>query len=240
MYTALLDSAAGGLQAIADTQDDTRAQFNNIKDSITQGLDVLVADPLTLGFQTVLLLQAPARAATDIRARLTAYGDLATSLISGDGAVVEPGLDSTNSNAFHTADLYAFTYISGAVLSAVNNQFDTQVAALTAAGDLLDLLSSVTDWHDDNYEALGQIDTGAAYQQLQDTVALAAGFLVDISFSLKQERTLVLDRARTIIDLAAQLYGQVDEQLDFLINTNNLTGSEILELPRGRKIVYYV
>ena len=32
----------------------------------------------------------------------------------------------------------------------------------------------------------------------------------------------------------------IDENLDFLINSNNLTGSEILELPRGREVVYYV
>ena len=56
----------------------------------------------------------------------------------------------------------------------------------------------------------------------------------------KLRRRVVLDRNRTIIDLAAELYGSVDDQLDFLINSNNLTGSEILELPRGREIVYYV
>ncbi len=85
-----------------------------------------------------------------------------------------------------------------------------------------------------------QIDTGGAYQQLQDAVALTAGFLVEISFSLKQERVIILDRNRTIIDLAAELYGSIDDQLDFLISSNDLSGSEILELPRGREIVYYV
>ena len=40
-------------------------------------------------------------------------------------------------------------------------------------------------------------------------------------------------------DLDAELYGSVDDRLDFLIESNGLTGSEILELPRGRAIVYY-
>jgi len=61
-----------------------------------------------------------------------------------------------------------------------------------------------------------------------------------LSFSLKQERSIVLDRARTIVDISAELYGEVDAQLDFLINSNNLSGSEILEVPKGREIVYYV
>jgi hypothetical protein len=70
-------------------------------------------------------------------------------------------------------------------------------------------------------------------------VALTAGHLVETSFTLLQERRIVLDRERTIIDLAAELYGSVDDRLDLLINSNDLTGSEILELPRGRTIVYY-
>jgi hypothetical protein len=51
---------------------------------------------------------------------------------------------------------------------------------------------------------------------------------------------VVLDRPRTIIDLAAELYGSVDDKLDFLISSNNLTGDQILELQRGQVISYYV
>lgn len=240
VYEALLDSASSGLQAIADVQDDVRSQFDAIVDSINQGIDILVAEPLTLAFQTTQLIQAPARALANIEARLDAYGNLATSIISGDGAVVSPGNDSRNSNEFHTNDLYASTYVTGSVVSVVNNQFVTKTEALQAAEIILTQLDDVTNWRDDNFKSLEEVDTGGAYQKLQEAVALTAGFLVEISFSLKQERSIVLDRNRTIIDLAAELYGSVDDQLDFLINSNDLSGSEILELPRGREIVYYV
>ena len=49
----------------------------------------------------------------------------------------------------------------------------------------------------------------------------------------------MLDRNRTILDIAAELYGAVDERLDQLIATNNLTGSQITELARGTRIKYY-
>lgn len=239
-YESLLDSARGGLQAVADAQESVQKQFDAIYDSINEGIDVLIAQPLTLAFQTTQLLQSPARALTNIQARLDAYGDLANSIISGDGAVVSPGNDSTNSNQFHTNDLYASTYVTGSVVSVVNNEFTTKTEALEAAELILTQLDDVTNWRDDNFQSLEEVDTGSSYQQLQEAVALTAGFLVEISFSLKQERRIVLDRNRTIIDLAAELYGSVDDQLDFLINSNNLTGSEILELPKGREIVYYV
>lgn len=237
-YQSLLDTASSGLQAVADVQDDVRRQFDAIVDSVNQGIDILVSEPLTLAFQTTQLIQAPARALTAIEARLDSYGDLASSVISS--GVSEPGNDSRNSNQFHANDLYAATYVTGSVVSVVNNQFVTKTGALQAAETILTQLDDVVAWRDDNYESLEQIDTGEAYQKLQEAVALTAGFLVEISFSLKQERSVVLDRNRTIVDLAAELYGSVDDQLDFLINSNDLSGSEILELPRGREIVYYV
>lgn len=239
-YLALLDSASDNLQGIADTQDDVRRQFNAIVDSVNQGIDVLISDPLTLASQTTQLIQAPARAATSISARLEAYSNLAESIITGENSVAETGNDDRNSNQFHTNDLYASSYVTGSVVSTVNTQFVTKAEALQAADSLLSQLDDVVDWRDENFASLEQVDTGESYQKLQNAVAVAAGFLVEISFSLKQERSIVLDRARTVIDLAAELYGAVDSELDFLITSNDLSGSEILELPRGKEIVYYI
>ena len=129
---------------------------------------------------------------------------------------------------------------TGSVLSVVNNQFATKTEALEAAETILAQFDALTEWRDDNFTSLGEIDTGTSYQQLLEAVALTAGFLVEISFTLKQERHLILNRNRTIIDLVAELYRSIDDNLDFFITSNNLSGSEILELPAGREIVYYV
>jgi len=239
-YQALLDSASDGLGSIANAQDNVRTQFNAVRDSINQGIDLLIQDPLTLAFQTVILLQSPARALTNITNRLDAYENLASEIITGDNSVVTPSFDASSSNLFHVNDLYASTYVTGSVVSVVNTQFTTKLEALTAAEFILSQLDDLNNWRDANFKSLSEIDTGEAYQQLQGAVALTAGFLVEISFTLRQERRVVLDRNRTIINLVAEFYGSVDEQLDFFINSNNLTGSEILELPRGREVVYYI
>lgn len=239
-YQSLLDGVKSGLQAVADAQSNVQQAFNSVYSSINDGLNTLIGTPLDLAFQTTLLIQAPARALTSITSRLNAYRNLATALISGEGAVVSPGYDNRPSNAYHTRDLYASAYVTGSIVSVINNQFETKTDALNAAAEILDQFDQVAAWRDNNYESLLEIDTGSAYQQLQRSVALTAGFLVYISFSLKQERRLILDRARTIIDLVAELYGSIDDQLDFFIASNSLTGSEILELPAGREVVYYV
>ena len=239
-YQASLDAVKSGLQSVADTQDDVKKQFDAINDSINNGIDILVSEPLTLAFQTTQMIQAPARALTNIEARLDGYANLANLIIGGDDNIAVPGLDSRHSNDFHTDDLYASTYVTGSIVSVVNNQFNTKTEALQAADVVLTQFANLVEWRDNNFQSLSEIDTGGAYQQLLEAVALAAGFLVEISFSLKQERRIVLDRNRTIIDLVAELYGSIDDQLDFFINSNDLSGTEILELPRGREIVYYI
>jgi hypothetical protein len=237
---AVVDQISDTMQPIIDLQDDVRSQFNAIEDSINRSIDVLIGEPLTLAFQTVQLIQSPARAVSAIADRLTAYGSLTDSIVNSVNSIVSPGNDSTNSNTFHIADLNASSYVTGSVLSTVNNTFETKTDAINAADVVFSQFDEVVEWREANFNSLLQVDTGESYQKLQEAVALTAGFLIEISFSLKQERTIVLDRNRTIIDLSAEIYGQVDEQLDFLIDTNNLTGSEILELPRGREIVYYI
>lgn len=229
----LVATVATALRDIAATDDGVEQQFNAIVDSINRGIDVLVSEPVTLAFQASQMIQSPSRALTDILARLDGYGNLLNSLISGSGAAAD-------NNTFRTSDLYASGYVTGSILSTVNNQFVTKRNAIAAAEQVFDQFNALVVWRDDSFAALNEIDTGAAYQKLQEAVALTAGFLVEISFSLKQERRLVLTRARTTIDLVGELYGTIDDELDFFIQSNDLSGDEINELPAGREIVYYV
>lgn len=227
-YTRAIDSAKASLAVVASAQKTVNDTFNDIYDSITLGIDTLIADPLTLAFQTAAMIQAPARAAAAIPDRLDAYKNLAQSIT---GRIA---------GQLGTDDLCVMLYQSGGVLSAVNNEFTTRSEALEVAARLLDEMATITKWRDDNYIAQDVIDTGAGYQQIQDATARVAGWLVQISFDLKQERRIVLTRARTALDLVGELYGATDEVLDFFINSNALTGSEILEVPAGREVVYYV
>lgn len=230
-YLAILNASAAVLRPIAETTEAVEDQFNNVYDSINLSIDLLVADPLTLAFQTAIFLQSPARAEASINDRLVAFAALADLIISSDQGT---------SNEFHNQDLYASTYVSSAVTSVINNTFETRTGAIEAAEFIIDLMDRVTNWRDDNYRNLGQVDTGGQYQQLQEAVAIAAGFLVDISFTLKQERRIVLDRNRTTLDLCAELYSSTDEVLDFFAESNDLAWHEYIEIEKGRTIVYYI
>jgi hypothetical protein len=243
-----LGDARASLQSVADATTEARREFAAAERAINEGLDVLVGQPLLLAQQAINFVRAPAFAAAGIRSRLDGYADFAQrifesaqgrpsdALVSG---VALPRRARLVLNDFVTSDLFALTAATGSVLSTVEASFDSRPRAVAAADAVLSQFDDVVAWRDDGFGTLGEVDPGGAYQAAQHAVALAAGFLVEVSFSLVPERAIVLDRARTIIDVAAELYGEVDRRLDFLVSTNGLTGDEILELPAGKRIVYY-
>ena len=261
-WEGFLDNVESATAEIAAASAEVEAEFNAINDSINRGIDVLIAEPLTLAFQTLALIKAPARALTQIEARLNAYGDLADSIVNGGSnrigtgstgtpQVIQTTNDSRAANELASRRIFAQGAVAGSVTSTMvtvqDNGYDTQPQAIAAAEQLLAQMESVTDWSEQNYRALDGtgidkipvVDTGAGYQQLQEAVALAAGELISASFNLKRERRIVLDRARSMYDFVGEYYGDIDANLDFFINSNELTGSEILELPKGRTVLVY-
>jgi hypothetical protein len=229
-YSQVLNTSANLLRPIANTTESVQTQFNAILDSINSGIDTLVGDPLTLALQTLQLIQSPGRAVTTIRTKLEVYESLAGLVISRPASTF---------NDFQGDKLFATGYVSAQIVSALNSEFETRPEALLSAEVIVRTFNTVNSWVEENYTNFEELDTGEDYQQLQEAVSIAAGFLVELSFDLRVENRIVIDRARTIIDLVGELYGVVDSELDFFILSNNLSGSEILELPKGREIVYY-
>jgi hypothetical protein len=171
-------------------------------------------------------------------------------------------------NDWQSADLFALASVAGGVNAAIADPIDeppaatsgpftpaatrgknytTRPQAIAAAEAVRAQFDAAVLWRDAGFDAVGglegvspgRVDTGASYRALQTAVALAQGALIQSAFDLLPERRIVLGRARSVVDLAAELYGSVDARLDFLIETNDLTGDELHELPSGRTIRYY-
>lgn len=241
-----LREVSAELRKVADATDSVRREFDDYNRLINESIDVLIGQPLTLGRQVNALIKAPARALSSIQARLDGYATLYSRLLgleaSSPSAAAVSGTSAALTKAqndFRAQRLMVLDTVAGSVESTLEHEFSTKPEALDAAEQVLDLFDNANAWSDSGLDTLGIVDTGAAYQALRNAVAFAAGNLVAISFQLVPERAIVLDRPRTIIDLAAELYGAVDDRLDLLINSNHLSGDEILELPMGKRIVYY-
>lgn len=251
-----LRDVSSALDSVSAATTAVNREFRDTQSLINFGIDVLIGQPLQIAQQISNLIKAPARALAGIQDRLDGYRDLLDSLLASDSGDPATAFATGTflltrvervANDFHTTDLFASNAVSGSVLSTIETEFSTKPEAITAAEALTEQFEDLVVWRDAGFEALKeptqigdyQVDTGESYQALQQAVALTVGRLIEISFSLVPERRIVLDRDRTIIDLAGELYGEVDARLDFLINTNRLTGSEIIKLPRGKLIRYY-
>lgn len=232
-----LDRTSGALSGIARSTDEVFTRFRDIERSIVASLDDTVGQALTIGAQVSLFLQEPSRAAASIRQRLRDYGALLQVVTA---STPEPGFGARAQNTFEVDRLNAAGAVTGSVLSTLDADFATRGDALEAALDVLGQFEALQAWQDSGYTALDLSDTGGAYTELLDAVALAAGYLVEISFTLRQERALVTTAPRAVVELCAELYGSVDDNLDFFLTSNGFSGSEILEIPRGRRVVYYV
>lgn len=229
-YQELLNNTTNALETLGDQQNQISERFNTIKQSILTGLNILVGQPLDLAFQSLQLIQEPARAVIEIEDRIESYIGLTELITEG----------YKNVNDFYAKKLFSMSSVTGQALTLLNGEFETKPSAIGAAEELLNQFDIVSVFSETGHTEFDQVDTGEAYQQLQKLTALTAGFLVELSFNLKQEVSMTLDRDRNIVELVADLYGDIDENLDFFINSNRLTGSEILELPRGRTVVYYI
>ncbi len=216
-----------------------------------QAVDTLVGQPILLAQRLTNLTNAPARALDSLLERIAVYQAMAERLLGLDTGSSKGSTEAQRTKAANTVaaqDLMLSGCVSGLVRSVTTHRFRTRPEAIEAAATVVALHERVTAWRDAEYANLGEnsvgirrgnIDTGTANQALQSSVALTTGYLVQISFSLLPERRITLDRDRTIVDLCAELYGTVDDRLDYFISTNSLSASEILEVPKGRRIVYY-
>jgi hypothetical protein len=104
------------------------------------------------------------------------------------------------------------------------------------------MLEAVMEFSDTKTAQDAFIDSdSAAYMALSELTQNSVQLILNAAFALPMRRTIKLDRDRQAIELCAELYGVVDnETVDRFILENKLTLEEIVIIPMGREVSYYV
>jgi hypothetical protein len=79
-------------------------------------------------------------------------------------------------------------------------------------------------------------------QGLIGLVNFGTANLIGIALNASSERSLILESDSNAIILAHRFYGlsDGDKELNRFINQNNLSVMELLEIKKGKRVVYYV
>ena len=231
---------------IVDTTQSISSEITAIQRSVESNINAIaggavdvVGNLLTIGKQIQIFTQLPARLEVSIVDRANAFIDGLSGLLGLDSK--KDLVNNTNKNKFANADLQATATIAGlAEATITNTEFTTQAQAIEYVDVLIEQTEQYIAWRESQYTSLELVDDDfSTYQQIQELVNLTAGYLLELSFTLQQQKTFVCDKDYALPVIANRLYGSIDFE-QRIIADNNLQGDELFFVSKGKQIIYYV
>jgi len=242
----LISSRAGSygdfLTTVAELKNAVNTMFDKSSSAVNKGLN-------TARF-TLNLMRYPSRVVINVSEKIKGYSALIATLINQFKH--DPFGTRNIANAIITARLSlsaaAASLASGVALQIAEGAAQKDKAAIQisreeavyAAEAIINLFELIKNFDDIKVKSNTFVDVNneTAFL-LSDIVYKSAALIINSSFALPMRRTIVLDRDRQLIELSVELYGSVD-YMDELIFENKLTADEIILLPMGKEITYYV
>jgi len=231
---------------IVDTTQAISSEITAIQRSVESNINAIaggavdvVGNLLTIGKQIQIFTQLPARLEISIVDRANGFIDGLNNLLGLDSK--KDLVNNTNKNKFANADLQATATIAGlAEATITNTEFTTQAQAIEYVDVLLEQTEQYITWRESQYTSLELVDDDySTYQQIQELVNITAGYLLELSFTLQQQKTFVCDKDYALPVIANRLYGSIDFE-QRIIADNNLQGDELFFVSKGKQIIYYV
>ena len=227
-----------GTQAISSEISIVQRSVESNIEAIAGGAIDAVGQLLTIGKQVQIFIQLPARLKISIVDRANAFIDNLNSLL---GLSSKPDLvTNTNKNNFANADLQATATIAAlAEATITDTEFTTQQQAIEYIDILLNQTENYIAWRETQYTNLALADDDyQTYQQLQELINLTAGYLLDLSFTLKQQKTFVCNKDYSVVELASILYSSTEFEQQ-IITDNKLIGDDLFFVNKGKEVIYY-
>jgi len=225
-----------GINNIIDSQE----YFNAFTDA-NRAINNAVAEPLLAIRQIQAMINAPFNFTTNVQSRV---GTLKSQLIALGNSIST--ILTRNSKKLYENN--AGTMLSAMAAATITNAnynsrrdaldiIDTLIGQYNAYISNLDTLQSASGAVLDAY-----IPDATSIIQLSDLVSYTVSALLIITTDARQERSFILEEDDTLFTLTKKLYGlkEDDSTITELIETNKFTMQELLIIPKGRTIKYYV
>jgi len=220
-----------GIKALTSAADTARQDMENAARAITNGIDDLMESPVALVQAMTSLARTPARIQQNIKAKITGYAGLMK--------------DGVNDLLNTPADLVtASLQICFLIAYAISGVDATTAGTLTSrseamsARDALDYAIAEVLGAIDSMQAQGYAPDPQILAYLADLRARASAYLLNESYGLPSELSVVLDAATLPCELAYRLTGDADKSGE-IAELNGWGGDKLLVIPAGTEVRYY-
>ena len=174
---------------------------------------------------------------------------LITSLIQNStptGSVSSNGLSNAEIDSLLITDTIAVSALASLCETAIDTEFETRKEAVETAKKLIELEETWTEYIENQtakITELGNVFTRDS--NIVELVAAAAGEILNLSYELKVEKTIILTEDKTLVELAYENYYEnfkddPDGAIEYLRTSNNFTDDEFFLLPKGKGVKIYV
>jgi hypothetical protein len=238
-----MDALNSAMENVEKTNDESNEYFNLFNTVNSAVLDY-TAEPLIAMTAIQDFINYPSLLQISVSARLDALISQFTTLVSGIGQLLTPNdkkifennaanvlmaMVNTTMNPFDSDD-YGNAVDVLAVTDQLSDTFSQYVAAI-------DSLQTDNGGNPDSY-----IPDFESVSGLANLIDYAISNLFQIALNASQERRVFIETDSNAILLAHKYYGltEDDSTIDEFIRNNNIGLSEILQIRKGREIVYYV
>ncbi len=244
--TQVSNAITNGLARISELSADIQNITTEVQRATTTGLGNPTVAVGSLATQLSFLAQTPARATDNVSDRMNAYLNVGRNLF-GEPAE-NPTFEARNDIAVREAGLNALAatlplIVSTGVINTRTEAIEFSEAIQAFFDDMTDSLDETQKIFENNLIGSQYFSQSASFNDLALLISLGLEFLLRTFFDLKIEKRIVLTERISPIALVIKELGELgdnDINLDLFIASNKLKNTEILLLPIGKQVVFYV
>lgn len=237
--TALYDAGAKKV-----TLTDQAAEYFNFFNKANAAVLNATSEPLIAILAVKDLINYPSLFQETVQSRLELFVDQFELL-----SIEIPNLLTPNSKRIYENN-------AGILISAMLFSASTPLGATDYGNrdDVFRVIETLLDTYNSYVEALDSIQTAnggspesyiadaSSLIALNDLLTFTLSNLFNIALNAKQERVIYLEKDSNVVMLAQRFYGLLpdDSTIDQFILNNNIGLDEILQVKKGRKLIYYI
>jgi len=208
----------------------TAVKLKNYVRSASAAAQEYISKPTRYVEQLQQLINFPFEIEQNIQLKLVSLRDS----ISDLGTLLM-GIDSIpGENLLY--EVAGFGLITAASATAVSADYANREDVLAAANRLEDSYLDLNT----SFESADYLMDAGVVIDADNVYNLTQGNLIQIAFESAQERKLILEKDSNPVSLTHRFYGAGDDNLNKFIDQNALTIDELLQIKKGREIIYYV